>query len=288
MRSTLLCRQVAAFVCCLGLVACGDAQPSAQPTTAPVAEQPTAPPSAVPATTTSEPSATATAQPSATSAPPSATPEPPTATVAPPTSTEGIIQAVTVTPAPNQPAPTSTPAEPVAPTDAPAAEPPTSNGNPPAAAGYVFPVQGARVDYGRTHHDYPASDIFCPIGSQFVAPIGGVVDYTSTEDIWDPATDNPADRGGISVAIVGDDGVRYYGSHLSKVADGIAPGVRVETGQLLGLTGKSGNARFTDAHLHFGISRPTTPDDWQVRRGQVQPYPYLRAWQQGKPLKPEV
>jgi murein DD-endopeptidase MepM/ murein hydrolase activator NlpD len=153
---------------------------------------------------------------------------------------------------------------------------------------YVFPVQGARVNYGSSHHDYPATDIFCPVGSQFVAPTDGVIDYVSREDVWDPASDDAAVRGGLSVALVGDDGVRYYGSHLSSVADGIEPGVRVAAGQLLGLTGKSGNARSTPSHLHFGISHPTSPDDWKVRRGEVSPYRYLRAWQRGEDLTPAL
>ncbi len=151
---------------------------------------------------------------------------------------------------------------------------------------YVFPVQGAKVDYGSSHHDYPATDIFCAEGSRFVAPTSGVIDFTSPVDRWSPASDDPAIRGGISVAMIGDDGVRYYGSHLSALADGITPGVRVEAGQLLGLTGKSGNARNTPPHLHFGISHPTTPDDWQVRRGQVSPFPYLQAWQRGENMTP--
>jgi murein DD-endopeptidase MepM/ murein hydrolase activator NlpD len=152
----------------------------------------------------------------------------------------------------------------------------------------VFPVEAdiAHISYGRYHHDYPATDIFCPIESRFVAPTDGIVDYVSTEDHWDPKTDIPADRGGLAVAIVGSDGIRYYGSHLSQIAEGITAGVHVTTGQLLGLTGRSGNARGTLAHLHFGISQPTTPDDWQVRRGQISPYPYLRAWQRGENLKP--
>jgi len=153
---------------------------------------------------------------------------------------------------------------------------------------YVFPVQPAEAaTYGSTHHDYPATDIFCPIGSSFVAPTSGVVDFVSAIDEWDPRTDEPSLRGGISVAMVGDDGVRYYGSHLSSVAEGIRPGVRVEAGQLLGLTGKSGNARNTPPHLHFGISRPTTPGDWKTRRGEINPYRYLNAWKKGIPLKPE-
>jgi hypothetical protein len=83
------------------------------------------------------------------------------------------------------------------------------------------------------------------------------------------------------VSIVGDDGVRYYGSHLSAVDEGISPGVRVAAGQVLGRTGRSGNARNTPPHLHFGISRPTGPDDWEVRRGQLDPYPFLEAWRSG-------
>ncbi len=151
---------------------------------------------------------------------------------------------------------------------------------------YAFPVRAEQLDYGPYHHDYPATDIFCPTGSEFLATTSGVVDWVSATDEWEPQTDRPEDRGGISVAIVGDDGWRYYGSHLSGVAAGIEPGVRVRAGQLLGWTGKSGNARSTPAHLHYGISVPTTPDDWQTRRGQIPPYPYLQAWQRGEMVTP--
>jgi murein DD-endopeptidase MepM/ murein hydrolase activator NlpD len=72
--------------------------------------------------------------------------------------------------------------------------------------------------------------------------IAGVVDFVSREDVWNPKVNDGATRGGLVVAIVGDDGVRYYGSHLSQIADGVAPGVRVSAGQKLGLTGKSGDA----------------------------------------------
>jgi len=82
--------------------------------------------------------------------------------------------------------------------------------------------------------------------------------------------------------------VRYYGSHLSRVAAGIRPGARVVTGQRLGRTGQSGNARDTDPHLHFGISHPTTPDDWAVRRGEISPYPYLNAWRDGIDRTPDL
>lgn len=154
---------------------------------------------------------------------------------------------------------------------------------------YVFPVQPASVaHFGPYHHDYPATDIFCPTGSSFVAPTSGVVNYVSRTDLWNPRIDDPATRGGLSVAIIGDDGVRYYGSHLSAVAVGVVPGLRVQAGQLLGKTGKTGDARYVSPHLHFGISRPTTPADWKARRGQLSPYRYLLAWLQGKALKPAL
>jgi murein DD-endopeptidase MepM/ murein hydrolase activator NlpD len=165
-------------------------------------------------------------------------------------------------------------------------EPPSTTVPKPAV--HVFPLSPASVaDYGETHHDYPATDIFAPIGTDVVAVTDGVVDFVSPVDTWDPATDDPAVRGGISVAIVGDDGVRYYGSHLSSIAPGIEPGARVTAGQRLGASGRSGNAAGTDPHLHFGISRPTAADDWQTRRGEVDPFRYLQAWERGEDLTPD-
>jgi murein DD-endopeptidase MepM/ murein hydrolase activator NlpD len=179
----------------------------------------------------------------------------------------------------------------VASTTATATETPTSTATEiPTAiavtAQYFFPVQHAEVSYGKSHHDYPATDIFCDEGSEFVAVTAGVIDYISFKDSWDPTTNDPNDRGGLSVAIIGTDGVRYYGSHLQSIAPDLQVGMTVTAGQLLGLTGKTGSARSTPAHLHFGISHPTTPEDWQVRRGEISPYPYLQAWRNGEMRAP--
>ncbi len=152
---------------------------------------------------------------------------------------------------------------------------------------YVFPVQPQRnAGFSQGGHAYPATDIFAPAGSRFVAVIDGVVDFVSTVDLWNPQTANPADRGGLSVAIVGVDGVRYYGSHLSEIALGIEPGVRVQAGQELGIIGNTGDAAGKEIHLHFGISPPTYPTDWHSRRGLVDPYPYLKAWKAGYGVTP--
>ncbi|HEU5103980.1 MAG TPA: M23 family metallopeptidase [Roseiflexaceae bacterium] len=189
--------------------------------------------------------------------------------------------------------PTSLPTATRRPTTLPTATQPTATATftatRPALARYVFPVQSdGKISYGRFHHDYPAADIFCPVGSVFVAVTDGVVDFVSRQDLWAPAVNDGATRGGLAVAIIGDDGARYYGSHLSQIADGIIPGARVTAGQPLGLTGKTGDARFTDPHLHFGISHPTTPDDWEMRRGEIAPYEYLRAWQRGEDVAPDL
>ena len=152
---------------------------------------------------------------------------------------------------------------------------------------YVFPVQPqAAADFSEGGHAYPATDIYAPIGNEFVAVTAGIVDFVSLDDSWNPESDDPAVAGGLCVAIIGDDGIRYYGSHLSAVADGIRRGVRVHAGQLLGLTGKSGNAVNTTPHLHFGISHPTYPEDWRTRRGELDPYPYLVAWSRGQDITP--
>jgi peptidoglycan LD-endopeptidase LytH len=151
---------------------------------------------------------------------------------------------------------------------------------------HVFPIRGCRASYGRTHHGYPATDVFAPRGCAFVAPVDGTVDEVSRVDRWNPATDRGADRGGLSVSIVGVDGVRYYGSHLQLVAAGITPGVRVAAGRMLGRVGNSGNARSVAAHVHFGISWPTPKGIWWVRRGVLYPWPYLDSWREGGNLSP--
>ena len=105
----------------------------------------------------------------------------------------------------------------------------------------MFPVRGCRVSYGHSHSYYPATDIFTDPGCAFVAATDGVVDEVSRVDRWDPTSD----RGGLSVSIIGIDGVRYYGSHLQSIAPGITHGARVRAGQLLGRIDNSGDAHAT-------------------------------------------
>lgn len=155
-----------------------------------------------------------------------------------------------------------------------------------AAPTYLFPIAGCEANYARAHHDYAATDILTKAGCKFVAPIDGVVDEVNRVDRWRKPPNRGIDRGGLSVSIIGVDGVRYYGSHLRSIPKSIEPGVSVTAGQVLGAVGSTGSARGTAPHLHFGISWPTPPDIWWVRRGEVLPWKYLDAWKKGKDLSP--
>jgi murein DD-endopeptidase MepM/ murein hydrolase activator NlpD len=155
-----------------------------------------------------------------------------------------------------------------------------------AAPVYVFPVAGCEVNYARAHHDYAATDILAKAGCAFVAPIDGVIDEVNRVDTWSGKVNAGITRGGMSVSLIGVDGVRYYGSHLKSIYKTIEPGLVVKAGQRLGAVGATGSARGTSPHLHFGISWPTPVDTWWVRRGAVLPWKYLDAWKAGKDLSP--
>lgn len=129
---------------------------------------------------------------------------------------------------------------------------------------YAFPMAGA-PSYGPAHHDYPATDLFAPIGTPVRACVRAVVLRLSATDTG---------KGGLSVTLRGEDGWRYYYAHLSRLAPQLAPGQVVEPGQVLGASGDTGSARGTPPHLHFGISLTGNA------QGQLGPYPYLQLWQQ--------
>jgi murein DD-endopeptidase MepM/ murein hydrolase activator NlpD len=154
---------------------------------------------------------------------------------------------------------------------------------------YAFPIQPPEIaSCSAGHHDYPATDLFAPYRSSYVAVTDGTVDEISRIDRWGPVTNDPALRGGLYISLIGADGVRYYGSHLDEVAAGLEASTHVTAGTLLGYVGSSGNARGIAPHVHFGISPPTSPGDWKIRRGTVWPFEYLQGWVRGENLTPEL
>ena len=169
-----------------------------------------------------------------------------------------------------------------------AEQPPATEGVPsPSAASpsptrtdlrHVFPVRADNVAYHPTHAVYPGTDIFADCGEPVVAVTDGKILEVSRVDRFDKDGPLGPYNGGLSVSLLGDDGVRYYGSHLSAIATGIDAGVRVRAGQQLGRVGRTGNANNV-CHLHFGISPACRGhDDWWIRRGVIWPARYLDSW----------
>jgi peptidoglycan LD-endopeptidase LytH len=180
------------------------------------------------------------------------------------------------------------PSSAAAPSVSPSAKPSPSPSKSPTAATvkYVFPVKASNVAFHPTHSKYPATDIFADCGETVVATTSGVVLEVSLKDLYVEGSPDGPNNGGMSVSLLGDDGVRYYGSHLSKVNTNVKAGVRVAAGQQLGKVGKTGNSSGV-CHLHYGISPPCAKvGDWKVRRGVVWPATFLTSWRKGGQKSP--
>jgi murein DD-endopeptidase MepM/ murein hydrolase activator NlpD len=152
---------------------------------------------------------------------------------------------------------------------------------------HAYPVEDAsNTSFGETHSAYPATDIFhvAGCGARLVSPVDGTVLEVRRDNEWDPAVDDPDTRGGRTVAILGDDGVRYYLAHFQLIDDAVQEDVRVEAGDSLGELGDSG--RTSACHLHFGLSPVCETPEWWVRRGVIWPAPYLRDWRDGTNTSP--
>lgn len=128
---------------------------------------------------------------------------------------------------------------------------------------YKFPVAGkgnAAVgsfwgmerDGGKRSHE--GIDIFAKKGTPVIAITDGSVSYTGERGL-----------GGKQVWLRdGIFGKSLYYAHLDGIA--VEQGQSVKVGDTLGFVGNTGNARFTPAHLHFGIYR---------FGGAVDPLPYV-------------
>lgn len=180
-----------------------------------------------------------------------------------------------------RPSPSGTAAA-VGKSSAPAKRPPTP---PPAVPApnsikHVFPVSGGPVSYAHTHHDYPATDVITACGNTVRAATSGVILEVTRVDKWKASVNAGATRGGLSISIKGDDGIRYYGSHLEEINQNIHPGVRVTAGEPMGKVGRSGDAGA--CHLHFGLS-PVCKGvgDWWIQRGVTYPWSFLDSWRKG-------
>jgi peptidoglycan LD-endopeptidase LytH len=143
---------------------------------------------------------------------------------------------------------------------------------------HAYPIAAdVNSSYQRTHGEYPATDVFADCGTTVRAMADGEVIEARTKNLYDRKVDNPALRGGPSVAILGDDGVRYYTSHLGDVL--VKAGDVVKAGDPVGTIALTGDSEA--CHTHVGISATCPGAEWSVRRGVVWPWPYLDAWRKG-------
>jgi murein DD-endopeptidase MepM/ murein hydrolase activator NlpD len=112
-----------------------------------------------------------------------------------------------------------------------------------------FPIAGTATyvhdwlfpRYGPGFRFHLGTDVFAPHGTPIRSPVDGV------------ATTNTQPLGGLTVRVTMDDGTYFYLAHLSGLVDGFTNGMRVQTGDVVGYVGDSGNARGGAPHLHIGI-----------------------------------
>ena len=114
---------------------------------------------------------------------------------------------------------------------------------------------------GRQHN---ALDIKAPQGTAVLATTDGVVIKLFQSE-----------RGGITLYQLDTSGhYVYYYAHLMRYEDGMAEGKQVRRGDVIAYVGDTGNAGAGNYHLHFAISKLTTPGRWSGG-DPINPYPFL-------------
>ena len=111
---------------------------------------------------------------------------------------------------------------------------------------------GAARSQGRSHEGI---DIFAKRATPIQATTQGIVSKVGEDAL-----------GGRVVMIIGPGGAGHYYAHLEEYAD-ISANDWVNTGDIIGYVGDSGNAKGTPPHVHYGI---------YINGSAVNPYPLLQ------------
>ena len=144
---------------------------------------------------------------------------------------------------------------------------------------WVCPVEGSRFindwAFPRSQdRKHEGTDVFAPTGTPVHAVTDGVVMRMSTVDRYD----GRSGFGGITVTYEQDD-QRFYNAHLNAIHPDMAIGHEVRAGDVIGWVGRTGNARGTPPHLHFG---------WYVADAAVNPFASLAvACRPGRDAEPD-
>jgi len=114
---------------------------------------------------------------------------------------------------------------------------------------------------GRQHD---AIDIMAPEGTPVLATTDGLLLKLFQSD-----------RGGVTLYELDPSGrYVYYYAHLMRYADGITEGKQLRRGDVIAYVGDTGNAGAGNFHLHFAISKLTSPRKWSSG-DPINPYPFL-------------
>lgn len=140
-----------------------------------------------------------------------------------------------------------------------------------AAKHLIVPVEGidpARLrdsyDAPRGEHVHSAVDILAPRGTPVLSADSGRVFRLRR---------NPA--GGITVyALDPEEQFIYYYAHLERYRDGLAEGMILAQGDVLGYVGTTGNAPPNTPHLHFQMMRYRGDGKWWGLE-PINPLPWL-------------
>ena len=136
----------------------------------------------------------------------------------------------------------------------------------------LVPVEGVRASqlrdtFNQTRSEgrqHDAIDIMAPQGVPVLATTDGTVVKLFQSE-----------RGGITLYQSDpSDRYVYYYAHLARYADGVAEGKQLRRGDVIAYVGDTGNAGPGNFHLHFAISKVTSPRQWS-RGDPINPYPLL-------------
>ena len=119
-----------------------------------------------------------------------------------------------------------------------------------AAKSLIIPVEG--VDPSRVRDSYTAArggrthdavDIMAPRGTPVIAADAGTILRLRNNE-----------AGGITIyQLDPDERFIYYYAHLDRYQDGLAEGMKIRQGDVLGFVGTTGNAPKDSPHLHFQV-----------------------------------
>jgi peptidoglycan LD-endopeptidase LytH len=120
----------------------------------------------------------------------------------------------------------------------------------------------SRANGARTHQ---ATDIMASGGAPVITAAPGVIEKLFYSE----------GGGGIALYVRSHEKQwSYYYAHLERYAPGMAEGLPVKAGDLIGFVGDTGNAGAGNFHLHFGMAHMGPGERWW--QGQpVNPYPLL-------------